>query len=68
MVQRKHGNYCAAALSELRNHCYRVLVSAERVRLRREDGQVPIQDDVGQRVDKRLVVDDEEHLGTRSDG
>lgn len=42
---------------------HRALVRAVRVRLRREDGQVPVEDDVGQGVDQRLVVDDQEHLG-----
>lgn len=48
--------------SQFRSRRYRVLVRVVRVRVRREDGQVAVEDDVGQRVDQRLVVDDEEHL------
>lgn len=50
---------CTASLSLI---YYRVLVCAVGVCLWDEDRQVSIQNNVGQGVDQRLIVDDQEHL------
>lgn len=41
---------------------YRALVCTVYVHLRGEDGQVPVQNNIGQSVDQWLIVDDQEHL------